>query len=110
MGIRRLSVLSAAVRLGREFTTADLVRESGASPDVVRKTFQRCESYFKVVPKKGDASSSGAAKVRSLTDVGREAIERDLAEAREAFTPEPAWPEEIEGDPAAVLAVERVLF
>ena len=112
MGIQQLSVLSAALRLGQEFTTADLVRESGASPDAVRKTFQRYNDYFMVVREKGVAVSGGAARVRVLTDAGREAIECGLAEARDAFMPEPPSPEMTEpsGDSGSLLAIERVLF
>ncbi len=113
MGIQQLAVLSATLRLENEFTTADVVREAGVSPDVVRKTFQRYAHCFRVLRADNLPASGGTANIRSLTELGRKEIADAAAEARQALPVRPQPPDRSKGpggEPAGLLGAEQVLY
>jgi hypothetical protein len=111
-GTKQLAVLSAALRIGRSFTTTDLVRESGSSRHVVAKTFQRYEGFFDEV---GDEllPGGGVVKLRTLTTEGRERILGEIKKLRDALPPPavPAGPRAAAGGRSReAAAAKRVLF
>ena len=102
MNLRQFRVLSAVLRLSPQFTTPDLVREAGVSAEVVRKTYQRYESFFTVV-------ADRKPKVRQLTQVGRDEITRELRQSRSNLPPPPAA-RGPEGEPLGLAAAEHILY
>jgi hypothetical protein len=108
MNLQQFRVLSAMLRMP-EFTTAELIRESGASPDVVRKTFQRFRSEFLVVRLEESELSGRKQKVRTLTSAARERLTVELARDRSLIPPpDPARTKT--GDLVYLLMAERAFY
>ena len=102
MNLHQFRVLNAVLQLPQQFTTSDLVRESGVSDEVVRKTYQRYERFFTTV-------AMGKPKVRSLTSAGRKELLQELRQSQSRLPPPPAA-HGPEGEPLGLAGAERVLY
>jgi hypothetical protein len=109
MNLHQFRVLAAVFSGPAEFTTADLMRATGVSPEVVRKTYQRYDQFFRVVREEKSGPSGGIRKVRTLTPAGRENLARDLSDGR-SLLPPPPFPQGPEGEPLGLVAAERTFY
>jgi hypothetical protein len=107
MKLGQYRVLSAVLRLDGEFTTADLVRETGVSPAVVRKTYERYAQFFTEVRSEKSGPLGGQRKVRRLT--AREELALELSQTR-SHIELPSPPHGPNGEPLGLLAAERVFY
>ena len=108
MNLQQFRVLDAAIRLMDPFTTDDLCRESGASKDVVRKTYQRYAAHFETVGQV-NLDSGGRSALRRLTEYGRVLLLTEIDASRKHLQAPPA-PQGPEGEPLSLLAAERILY
>jgi hypothetical protein len=109
MNLHQFRVLSALLGPQTEFTTGDLVRMTGVSPEVVRKTYQRYDRFFTVVREESSGPSGGRRKVRTLTPVARVELEKELLASR-SLLPPPPLPHGAEGEPLGLVAAEQTFY